>query len=231
MKLIKENIPFTMVANEVFTNKNLSFKAKGLYAYLFSKPDTWDFSSNRMILESKEDRKTIMAMLRELEAQGLLQRNRLSNGKMEYLLKYTVESLSPKVGLGVEKPKSENAPEAKCPRGEIGPISNKDIYSNKEEKVTPLAESSSAPFVFKDYLKELEDNKSRHINVIGLFFEEKGLKFDTRDKANAALKRHFRSASEVAKFSDKEILRAVDVAKKEYPNLWTVDTLLKILTR
>ena len=40
MKLVKQNVPFTMVANEVLKDPKLSFKAKGLYAYLFSKPDT-----------------------------------------------------------------------------------------------------------------------------------------------------------------------------------------------
>jgi hypothetical protein len=134
MQLKKENIPFTMVANEVLKDKNLSFKAKGLYSYLFSKPDTWDFSSNRMTLESKDGRKAIMAMLRELEEAGYLQREKLPSGKMEYTLKH---SLSAERELRVEKPKSQNGTVPKRLSAESSPI------SNTEEKVIQINTNTS----------------------------------------------------------------------------------------
>lgn len=87
------------------------------------------------------------------------------------------------------------------------------------------------PFDFKVYLKDLENNSRRDINVIGHFFEAKGLTFTSRETANAALKRHLRPAKEVAKFTDSEIVSATEEARKQYPEMWTVDTLLKILTR
>lgn len=128
MKLIKEGIPFTMVANDVLKDKNLSFKAKGLYAYLFSKPDDWDFSSNRMVLETKDGRKAIMAMLTELEEAGYLERSKLSDGRMDYVLKHSNKALSPETALRLEK--------AKVPKrhsAESSPISNKELDTNKEE--------------------------------------------------------------------------------------------------
>lgn len=132
MKLIKDNIPFTMVANEILKDPNLSFKAKGLYAYLFSKPDTWDFSSNRMVMETKDGRKAIMSMLKELEESGYLQRLKLPTGKMEYILKH---SLSTKTELRVEEPKSQNGTVPKRLSAKSSPISNIYNTSNKEEKV------------------------------------------------------------------------------------------------
>ena len=36
---VKEN--YTIITNEVLSNPNLSLKAKGLYAYLCSKPESW----------------------------------------------------------------------------------------------------------------------------------------------------------------------------------------------
>lgn len=102
----------------------------------------------------------------------------------------------------------------------------------KEKNKRNNAETSSAtPFSFKEYLKELENHKARHVNVIGHFFEEKGLIYDTREKANTAVKRHLRPAVEVAKFSDSEIVKATNEAVKQYKDLWTVETILKILTR
>lgn len=91
MKLSKANVPFTMVANEVLSRADLSLKAKGLYAYLFSKPDDWDFAADRIAKECKEERKAVMRVLKELEVAGLLTRIRQKSSRMEYHLAYTME--------------------------------------------------------------------------------------------------------------------------------------------
>lgn len=103
--------------------------------------------------------------------------------------------------------------------------------SDKNRTDINIVETSSTDFDFKSYLKELENHKARHINVIGHYFEEKGLTFPTRAQANAALKRHMKAAKEVAVFDDDKIVKATNEAKKQYPDLWTVETVLKILTR
>lgn len=101
----------------------------------------------------------------------------------------------------------------------------------KDNKRYIAEETSALPFSLKEYLKSMEDNKKRHINVIGHYFEEKGLKFESKNEIESAIKRHLRAAVEVAKFTDDKIIKATNQAKKEYPELWTVETLLKILTR
>lgn len=92
------------------------------------------------------------------------------------------------------------------------------------------AEVNSA-FSYKEYLKKMEEDSRRHINVIGHFLEEKGLVFDSEDQIKEAIKRHLRPAMAVSKFPDEKIVWATKEAKKEYKELWTVETLLKILTR
>ena len=141
MKLQREKIPFTLIANEVLKDAKLSLKAKGLYAYLFSKPDDWDFSSTRMATEMMEGRKTIMTTLRELEEKGYLDRIRLGNGKMEYTLRYSEKSLSPKKELGVEDPKSPLGTGAFGHGGEREPISNTESTTKTEEKVINTAQA------------------------------------------------------------------------------------------
>lgn len=91
MKLSKANVPFTMVANEVLSRADLSLKAKGLYAYLFSKPDDWDFAAQRIAGECKEGKDVIFRVLKELERGKLLERRRLPSGRMEYHLSYASE--------------------------------------------------------------------------------------------------------------------------------------------
>lgn len=101
MKLKKQDIPFTMVANVVLCNKSLSWSAKGLYAYLFSKPDGWDFAAKRIAEEGKEERKMVLRTLNELENAGLLNRKKLPNGKMIYNVTY---SQFEKMEISTEKP-------------------------------------------------------------------------------------------------------------------------------
>jgi hypothetical protein len=160
MKLVKENIPFTMVANEVLKDARLSFKAKGMYAYLFSKPDEWDFSSNRMILETTDRRDAIMGMLQELEENGYLVRQRLSNGKMEYTLKH---SLSREIQLRVEKPKSGNPTVGKSLRGKIQPISNiEEKIISKEENNT---DSGVPPQEITDFIYSFKEVNPSYENI------------------------------------------------------------------
>ncbi len=89
MKLSKKNIPFTMVANDVLYRDDISLKAKGLFAYLFSKPDGWDFAARRIANECVEEYKAILAGLRELEKAGLLKRQKQGDGRMDYLIEYS----------------------------------------------------------------------------------------------------------------------------------------------
>lgn len=156
MKLVKENIPFTMVANEVLCNKNLSFKAKGLYTYLFSKPDTWDFSGDRIVLETVDRRKSIFSALKELEDAGYLCRNKLPTGKMEYGLKHSSKSLMPKMGNRVIEPVDQKGNLPKRLIAEKGSISNKEekVINNKKvisNSKTPVLQQQQIGILLKEF--------------------------------------------------------------------------------
>ena len=94
-KLKKQNIGFTQVSNEVLYSNTLSAKAKVVYAYLYSKPDGWNFSSERIAKDFKESRKWIQTGIRELEENGYLLRQKLKNGRMEYQILANID-LKPK---------------------------------------------------------------------------------------------------------------------------------------
>lgn len=63
---VKKNTNYTIVSNEVLASKELSLKAKGLYAYMISLPDDWDFSISGLQSCLKEGRDGIRATLEEL---------------------------------------------------------------------------------------------------------------------------------------------------------------------
>tara|TARA_R100001086_G_C11847959_1_gene260622 strand:- start:8374 stop:9063 length:690 start_codon:yes stop_codon:yes gene_type:complete len=91
----KDQIPFTQVANEVLQDPKLSAKAKGIYAYLYSKPEGWDFAIERIAQEFTDGERAIRSGIQELEANGYLYRERLQSGRVVYLLKTKMQSVSP----------------------------------------------------------------------------------------------------------------------------------------
>lgn len=72
---------FGVTPNDLLTNPEITLKAKGLYAYIQSKPDNWDFSALRIAYETKEGRDSIQSTLRELEKYGYLIRTKYKNQK------------------------------------------------------------------------------------------------------------------------------------------------------
>jgi hypothetical protein len=49
-KLKKYVRNYTQVPNDIINDKRLSLKAKGLYLFLVSKPDNWDFFRGALML-------------------------------------------------------------------------------------------------------------------------------------------------------------------------------------
>jgi len=65
-KLIIKN-RFGVTPHEVLLNKTLSWKAKGLYGYIQSKPEDWDFAVSRMAKDSKDAKDGTASGIKELE--------------------------------------------------------------------------------------------------------------------------------------------------------------------
>lgn len=81
-------VPFTQIANSVLNDKKLSLRAKGLFAYIYSKPYGWEFSSYRMSQESIEGRDAIRTAVAELMDAGYLSRKKLNTGKIQFSITY-----------------------------------------------------------------------------------------------------------------------------------------------
>lgn len=119
----KDKIPFTQVANDVLNDSKLSAKAKGIYAYLYSKPEGWNFAIDRIKDDFSDGRLAINTGLRELEKEGYLLRQKEKTGRVVYLLK----SQMTKIDIRGIKPDDENRNLRKPQSAEIDTISNKDI--------------------------------------------------------------------------------------------------------
>ena len=67
----------------VINNKRLSWKAKGLYTYIFLNKIK-NCSAELLVKYAKDGRLSVLTALRELEKQGVLERIKTVSGKMEY---------------------------------------------------------------------------------------------------------------------------------------------------
>ncbi len=65
---------FTTLDNTPLNDKNLTWKAKGLFAYLWSKPDDWDYRVTEVAKHSKDGVGSTSTGVNELEKAGYLQR-------------------------------------------------------------------------------------------------------------------------------------------------------------
>lgn len=83
---IEKNKDYTVISNHHLRDKNLSYKAKGLLSFMLSLPDDWDYSINGLVSISKENIKAIRTILKELEENKYLIRNRVNkeNGMFDY---------------------------------------------------------------------------------------------------------------------------------------------------
>lgn len=91
--LKKQAVPFTQVPNGLLYDSAISFKAKGIWAYMSAKPEGWNFSANRIAEETKEERKAILAGLKELSEAGYITAKKLHDGRIEYMLHWEIANI------------------------------------------------------------------------------------------------------------------------------------------
>ncbi|MFC8428052.1 hypothetical protein [Streptomyces sp. NPDC057253] len=68
---------FTQIANALFRDSRLSFRAKGIFGYVSTHADGWQVTIADLVRLGPDGREAVRAGLRELEAHGYLVRERL----------------------------------------------------------------------------------------------------------------------------------------------------------
>jgi hypothetical protein len=81
---------FTSIANEALEDARLSFRARGLLAWLLSKPDGWTVNSESIVDSGAEGRDAIRTALNELEKVGYLLRENVRNDKGQWISVSTI---------------------------------------------------------------------------------------------------------------------------------------------
>ena len=141
--LRKPKNPYGSSPRKLLEDKNISLKAKGIYAFMECKIDGWNFTASSMASQLKESRKTILVAMQELKANGWLTYHKNRDGSGVYLLigNYVIspqpendtmllQSHSPKS----TRCKNDTVPKTDCINKKD--YSNKNNLSNKNNKHT-----------------------------------------------------------------------------------------------
>lgn len=60
-------VPYTQVSNKVLQDQKISLAAKGMFAFLRSRPSGYNFTVEEIALDCNEEKSDILAYLHELE--------------------------------------------------------------------------------------------------------------------------------------------------------------------
>lgn len=141
---------FTIIDNNFLRDSRLSFKAKGLFMYMWSQSNDWNFYVNELSSHAKDGRNAVMTGLEELENYGYLKRKRVRNAQGQ--LKETEYVLSETPTLG--KPKSEN------PTLEKPTLENQTLTSTNNNKNKQNNNSSTARDSLDNSTKDIESKQN-----------------------------------------------------------------------
>ena len=130
--LRKPKNPYGSSPRKLLEDRNISLKAKGIYAFMECKIDGWNFTASSMASQLKESRKTILVAMQELKANGWMtyHKNRDGSGVYELIGNYVIspESENDTMVLQSHSPKS-----TRCKNDTVQKTDciNKKDYSNK----------------------------------------------------------------------------------------------------
>lgn len=115
-RIKKKESNFTQVSNVVLRDKRISFKAKGLFCYMYSMDENWNFTLQSIATQQKDGLDSVKSAMDELKQYDYVTYEKLANGKGLYYLD--------------DEPKVEN-PNVENPNlGKSTPIKNTNLDKN-----------------------------------------------------------------------------------------------------
>lgn len=153
----KYKISYTQVSNQILCDKNLSLKAKGLYGYLFSKPDDWQFHIKCMQEELQESETQIRSIIKELVDKGYIIRHQVNeNGKFGGII-YEFVNLDDRVPILPHT--------VKTAYGKTSTHNNTDKEEKTRINYVNTVKSESAPVFDPEYVKTEWNTIAKKINL------------------------------------------------------------------
>lgn len=90
-----KNNPYVQINKNVLNDPRISFKAKGLMAYLLSLPDDWEIYESEVVNHSRDGKDSLKSAIKELIETGYIERTRIRDEKGRLgAYEYTVREVS-----------------------------------------------------------------------------------------------------------------------------------------
>ena len=176
MNIIKKySTGFTIISNNLLQDSDLSLKAKGLYAYLFSKPDGWEFHISAMVKELKETEGQIRVIVQELLNKGYIVRHQLNeNGKFGGMIYEFVDiDRNKNKRMGNEPYMEKSAYGKTSTHNNTESISNTDNINNKYNINTPFISPQNFEEFWNLYPRQRRGNKQKALKAYIRVIKEK----------------------------------------------------------
>lgn len=137
---------------------------------------------------------------------------------------------NPSVKKGIEI-SLKDVPKSILDRLSTDSTSLSHLNLNSNLNINPKIVASDTPFSLKEEIKKLEDSPRRDMNIIALYLDHRKPDLQNRQQYSETIKRHLKPAISLKSFTDSQILKALDYCKKEYKDIYTLETLMKVLTK
>lgn len=148
---------FTVIPNQIFRDKQLSFKAKGLFCAIVSLDESWNFSIKGLAQIAQDKESSIKSAIKELEDQGYLTWERITvEGKFFVEIGVYLPEIIPygKTSIG-ENPLWENVANKETNNKTSNENSNstsRNLNFNNKETNNTSAEAENSSKVFEGEL-------------------------------------------------------------------------------
>lgn len=211
---INKEINYTTIDNNIFKNKNLSYKATGLLVTMLSLPDNWDFTEMGLVSLKKDNRSSIRSSLKELEEHGYLVRvrNRDDKGRLTDTT-YDIYEIPMFEKPMLEKPMLENIHNKDT--NIINNLNNKELknkYGEYENVLLTEKELNKLSSTYSNY-EELINFLDEYIESL----EPNKKKAYLKKNHNLCIKRWVVDAVEERKKEKKQNKKEIE---DEYENYW-----------
>ena len=175
---------FTIADNRIMQNSRLSFEARGLYFYMLSLPDGWEFSEARIAKNGGIGLDKCKRILKELFDIGLVKREFTHNEKGYKKAIYTLFDFTTMENPTAENPTMENPTNNKEIVTQIKKDNKERILTNTEKNIKKVAKSifdealelypqdEKLNFSYDEWKEWVEYKKSRSKNLTILTFKK-----------------------------------------------------------
>lgn len=171
----KRQSNFTSVSNSFLRDERISFKAKGLFCYMFSMSDDWNFTIKSIAKQQKDGEASIISSMNELKKFGYIKYTKHQDGTGTYFLDDEPNVENP----NVENPNLGKSTRIKKEKLDKNKNSKYDAFidylKSKSKYKTKVTKTKEGEKLFKqienkkqlviDYLKHQEEKKEYSVRI------------------------------------------------------------------